>query len=849
MAKTTRTYTSNGIQTNYPVDFTLGFINRDYVYVYLASDTYTNQLDYTWLSDSQIQLNNVPADGIDFIIRRVVPDSSLVNEYTDGAMLRKENLNDSYSQPLMLLEEIEDSNEETNTTVIEYIDTEIADVNSRVDNVETVKMDKVPAASTDNVVIFDSAGNAKDSGKKLNEVGNGGSYIGENPPTFPQQGDRWTRCTDMKGFIYYIDADSAQWVEDRPSYGEDTIGDVSVPYIFDTVADYQASTIVFPVGKTIHLNDRGADFTVIAGTGTANGFNIITSNSTGQSVDITQVAGFNTLEQLGYDIALENAHEVINTASLAGIQIKVTDNEFIFSDTIYIYSNGLVLTTETGEFSGAKLQASTSFDDTKLLVDTDNYNYLVANSVKVTTPDGGGIGSPKGTTILGVEFSGNYDASVLAAPLINEGIGARIYGGYVRLNLKVSNVFNTGVLTYYPEGASGVSGNNDNIIVTVSEITVHTSNTGREGYIFDGPPDAILGNVTSRDAASSNFGLQDVTLVDSVQYAGDTEKLCPAIDIRKACHHKGFMNGFGNRNGWSTHITNNRFDSSGQVQVDSSDGGLRIAPNGRGQISNIEFHGMTYGFITHSGSLRPCILNESVTGFTCKNIKGYLEGDHQGRNLVDVKGVGANMDIIVAPIFSNAPSNMGELLNIEGRQHNVNVNVSSTIAFSEGVVFGDLTESQVSGQMHLIGNNMLDFSGMSAARDKSNSINVVGRSTTGNPANILSGLNQLTRQDLTETKVSVYSTANSKTYSTQPSTRSADVTISDGSKTTSHSHNYIGTPNIDNIVIGFHPATTSTVMPEITNIEISNITGFSVEVVYDVLGGSGAMFVSSKINQ
>ena len=48
------------------------------------------------------------------------------------------------------------------------------------------------------------------------------------------------------------------------------INDLSQAYIFDTVADYKASTIVFPVGKTIHLNDRGADFTVIAGTGTAN---------------------------------------------------------------------------------------------------------------------------------------------------------------------------------------------------------------------------------------------------------------------------------------------------------------------------------------------------------------------------------------------------------------------------------------------------------------------------------------------------------------------------------------------------------------------------------------------------
>ena len=335
MAKTTRTYTSNGIQTNYPVDFTLGFINRDYVYVYLVGDTYTTQLDYTWLSDSLIQLNDVPADGTDFIIRRVVPDGSLVNEYTDGAMLRKENLDDSYSQPLMLLEEIEDFNA-----------SEIADVNSRVDDVETVKMDKVPAATTDNVVIFDSAGNAKDSGKKLNEVGNGGSYIGENPPTFPQQGDRWTRCTDMKGFIYYIDADGAQWVEDRPSYGEDTIGDVSVPYIFDTVALFKASLIEFPDGKTIHLNDRDADFKVIPSASLTDELTEIENANTSQFITIIGTATTLKTSQAGIesgdtaDIGLQN---LINDSMIQNI---VIDSE------VDIYSEITIARSLTISFIG-----------------------------------------------------------------------------------------------------------------------------------------------------------------------------------------------------------------------------------------------------------------------------------------------------------------------------------------------------------------------------------------------------------------------------------------------------------------------------------------------------------------
>jgi len=61
------------------------------------------------------------------------------------------------------------------------------------------------------------------------QSGTGGSYIGENPPAFPGTGDRWTRCTDMKGFIYYVDQDSGQWVEDRPSY--DIGSDRVVPLI------------------------------------------------------------------------------------------------------------------------------------------------------------------------------------------------------------------------------------------------------------------------------------------------------------------------------------------------------------------------------------------------------------------------------------------------------------------------------------------------------------------------------------------------------------------------------------------------------------------------------------------
>ena len=64
------------------------------------------------------------------------------------------------------------------------------------------------------------------------------------------------------------------------------INDLSLPYVFDTVAEYKAFSKAFPVGKVIKLLDRGANFAVISGTGTANNSNIIASTAVSQSIDL-----------------------------------------------------------------------------------------------------------------------------------------------------------------------------------------------------------------------------------------------------------------------------------------------------------------------------------------------------------------------------------------------------------------------------------------------------------------------------------------------------------------------------------------------------------------------------------
>ena len=76
--------------------------------MYLDGDSYTKQLSYTWINSTQIELSAAPENGVAFSIRRVVPRDKIVNDYEEGAILREDNLDDSFLQAIMILQEIQD---------------------------------------------------------------------------------------------------------------------------------------------------------------------------------------------------------------------------------------------------------------------------------------------------------------------------------------------------------------------------------------------------------------------------------------------------------------------------------------------------------------------------------------------------------------------------------------------------------------------------------------------------------------------------------------------------------------------------------------------------------------------
>lgn len=108
MALTRNDFTGDGVKTVYDVSFSLGFLQESDIYVSLDTNEHTTQLSYTFLNATQITLASPVTNGVGFNIRRVVDRTQPINDFQAGAILREKNLDDSYAQALMIVEEIED---------------------------------------------------------------------------------------------------------------------------------------------------------------------------------------------------------------------------------------------------------------------------------------------------------------------------------------------------------------------------------------------------------------------------------------------------------------------------------------------------------------------------------------------------------------------------------------------------------------------------------------------------------------------------------------------------------------------------------------------------------------------
>lgn len=136
-----------------------------------------------------------------------------------------------------------------------------------------------------------------------------------------------------------------------------SINDLSQAYEFPTVAAYKAFTTEFPVGKVVNLLDRGAKFTVISGTGTANTFNTIASDQVSQSIDlvvdedvkVSQFGGSAAALQAAIDYSLDNNYESILIDTL----VDTTGTTLLIDKGVQYTEGGNAFARKRLDFKGA----------------------------------------------------------------------------------------------------------------------------------------------------------------------------------------------------------------------------------------------------------------------------------------------------------------------------------------------------------------------------------------------------------------------------------------------------------------------------------------------------------------
>tara|TARA_R110002020_G_scaffold475890_1_gene713772 strand:+ start:34350 stop:36512 length:2163 start_codon:yes stop_codon:yes gene_type:complete len=182
--------------------------------------------------------------------------------------------------------------------------------------------------------------------------------------------------------------DTDDWVLLQGVTSQDLINDLSQTYNFNTVAEYEAFTTVFPAGKKVYLADRKADFTVISGTGTADTFGVIASDEVSQSAAI--VVNYNvTAEQFGASTSLTDNSGAINAALASAATVISSLTELQIQATIEIPTgkqcDGLKLFTDGDTFTSSVMPVSLVVNETfGTLATADKNVHFVNGSIRVS---------------------------------------------------------------------------------------------------------------------------------------------------------------------------------------------------------------------------------------------------------------------------------------------------------------------------------------------------------------------------------------------------------------------------------------------------------------------------------
>jgi len=243
--------TVNGDGSKVEFDVTFDFISRDDVEVTRIATDGARQLltviasgsptgdEFVWESNDKIKVGTAPAVGEKLETKRDTTEDQQVVKWADGSYIIADDLNTSDLQLLYLIQELTDEVEVIGESTLVYRGTvDLTTDNQPPDPDNGDFYINIGAG----IVLPSWAGIAGDTvvgGERIIysrearawEVApppKGQTIIADTAPAFGSRGQIWWNSDEGKPYIWYVDVDSAQWVQLQP----DTVIAGSSPYTY-----------------------------------------------------------------------------------------------------------------------------------------------------------------------------------------------------------------------------------------------------------------------------------------------------------------------------------------------------------------------------------------------------------------------------------------------------------------------------------------------------------------------------------------------------------------------------------------------------------------------------------------
>ena len=110
MAYSRYTLIGDGVTTQVAINFPLGFLDRSNVTIRVGSEVdglmQPVYRTLTWINDGLVNIEGgAPGVGVPYVVQRTVPKTALVHDYSNGAPIIEQNLDDSNKQNIMIAHE------------------------------------------------------------------------------------------------------------------------------------------------------------------------------------------------------------------------------------------------------------------------------------------------------------------------------------------------------------------------------------------------------------------------------------------------------------------------------------------------------------------------------------------------------------------------------------------------------------------------------------------------------------------------------------------------------------------------------------------------------------------------